>query len=108
MSLASTAPRHLGIAARVVLAGPVAVVVTLLVLAGMPLWMPAGAAGIDHLILPLLILPASWAALFFQALLDRRLARVALVALALASLNAVMLARHFAAPSTPQASEAKP
>jgi hypothetical protein len=82
---------------RTLLAGPVAVAISLLVLAGMPLWLPAGAAGVDHIALPLLLLPAVWALLFFHALLDRSLARVALVALALVGLNLALLVRHFAA-----------
>ena len=65
----------------------------------MPLWLPTGAAGVDHLVLPLVLLPAIWAALFFHALLDRSLARVALVALALAGLNGALLGRHLAAPA---------
>jgi hypothetical protein len=52
-------------------------------MAGMTAWLPAGAAGIDNLVLPLLMLPLTWAALFFHACLDRNLRRVAIVALAL-------------------------
>ena len=108
MNLDLSNRRSLHSAARIVLAGPVAAAVTLLVLAAMPLWMPAGPAGIDHLILPLLVLPAIWAALFFHAILDRRLARIALVALALAGLNAALLVRHFADQPSSHAGEAKP
>lgn len=83
-------------AGRVILAGPVAAAVALLVLAGMPLWLPKGAGGVDNLIWPLVILPAVWAALFFHAVLDSSLLRIALVALLLGSLNTVMLTRHLA------------
>lgn len=62
------------------LAGPGAIVVTLSLLAGMPLWLPGGAAGIDNLAFPLVLAPLIWAMLFFHACLDRNLARVALVA----------------------------
>lgn len=65
---------------RIILAGPVAVIVALTLLAGMPLWLPGGAAGIDNLIFPLVFAPLIWAALFFHACLDRNLVRVALVA----------------------------
>ena len=69
-----------------------------MIFAGMPLWLPRGAAGIDHIVLPLILLPAVWALLFFHAVLDRSLARVAIVALAIGSVHAAMLISHFAAP----------
>jgi hypothetical protein len=75
-----TRPRRLRRWARVLLAGPAAIVVTLTLLAGMPLWLPGGAAGIDNLVLPLILAPLIWAALFFHACLDRSVARVAVVA----------------------------
>lgn len=65
---------------RFVLAGPVAILVALTLLAGMPLWLPGGAAGIDNLAVPLVLAPLIWAGLFFHACLDRSLARVALIA----------------------------
>jgi hypothetical protein len=85
---------NLALVVRIVLAGPLAIVLTLLVLAAMPLWFPKGAAGIDHIVLPLILLPAIWAALFFHAVLDRSLWRVAAVAVGLAAVNGIMLARH--------------
>ena len=55
---------------RILLAGPGAVLVALVVMAGMPLWLPGGAAGVDNLVLPLVLVPLVlvpliWAALFF-------------------------------------------
>jgi hypothetical protein len=85
--------------ARIALAGPVAVLLSVLIFAGMPLWLPRGAAGIDHIVMPLILLPAVWAVLFFHAVLDRSLARVALVAAAIGIGHVAMLAVHFAAPS---------
>ena len=61
--------------ARVTLAGPITILLSAMTFAGMPLWLPRGAAGIDHIILPLILLPAVWAILFFHAVLDRSLAR---------------------------------
>jgi hypothetical protein len=92
-------------AARVTLAGPIVLVLSALVFAGMPLWLPHGAAGIDHIILPLILLPAVWAVLFFHAVLDRSLARVAIVALIIGAANITMLVSHFSKPSTPAASQ---
>lgn len=79
------------------LAGPVAIVVALTLLAGMPLWLPGGAAGIDNLVFPLVFAPLIWAALFFHACLDRNLGRVALVAGGLFLLHGALIASRFTA-----------
>lgn len=81
---------------RILLAGPGAVVVTLTLLAGMPLWLPGGAAGIDNIAFPLVLAPLIWALLFFHACLDRSLARVALIAAALFAVHAGLVAGRFA------------
>lgn len=83
--------------ARILLAGPGAIIVTLTLLAGMPLWLPGGAAGIDNLAFPLVFAPLIWAMLFFHACLDRRIARVALVAAALFLIHGGMVASRFLA-----------
>jgi len=90
-------PRHRW--ARILLAGPGAIVVTLTLLAGMPLWLPGGAAGIDNLAFPLVFAPLIWAMLFFHACLDRRTARVALVAGALFLVHGGMVVSRFMAPA---------
>lgn len=77
---------------RIGFAGPGAVIVALAVMAGMTLWLPRGAAGIDNLVLPLVLVPLIWSALFFHACLDARLGRVALVALGLFVLHAGLVA----------------
>lgn len=80
---------------RVGFAGPGAVIVALVVMAGMALWLPGGVAGIDNLVLPLVLVPLIWAALFFHACLDARLGRVVLVALGLFAVHAGLLAHQF-------------
>lgn len=80
---------------RALLAGPFAVILAVLVLAGSPLWFPPGPANVDHIVLPLIALPGVWAILFFHALLDRSLMRVTLIGLTLAVLNVWLLVRHF-------------
>lgn len=90
-----TARRRLCI--RFVLAGPVAILVTLTLLAGMPLWLPGGAAGVDNLALPLVFAPLIWAGLFFHACLDRNLARVALIAAALFLVHGGLVATRMVA-----------
>lgn len=77
---------------RVGFAGPGAVIVALMVMAGMTLWLPRGAAGIDNLVVPLVLVPLIWALLFFHACLDSRLGRVAAVALGLLAVHAGLVA----------------
>lgn len=80
---------------RIGLAGPGAVITALVVMAGMALWLPGGGAGIDNLVLPLLLVPLVWAALFFHACLDRNLGRVALVAAGLLAVHGALIAARF-------------
>ncbi|MDX3911226.1 MAG: hypothetical protein QHC67_15615 [Sphingobium sp.] len=92
---------------RILLAGPGAVVVSIVTMAGMALWLPGGAAGIDNLVLPLILVPLIWAGLFFHACLDERLLRVALVSLGLLAVHGGLVAHKFL--DTPKAAaEAKP
>lgn len=81
---------------RIALAGPGAVIIALVMMAGMALWLPGGAAGIDNLILPLVLVPLVWAGLFFHACLDRRLGRVAIVAGGLFLIHGGLIAQKFA------------
>jgi len=80
---------------RILFAAPGAVIVAIVVMAGMTRWVPGGAADIDNLVLPLVLAPLIWVALFFHACLDRRLARVAIVALGLAFTHGALVAYNF-------------
>lgn len=91
--------------ARILFAGPGAVVVALVVMAGMALWLPKGNAGVDNLILPLVLVPLIWAALFFHACLDRKLLRVTAVALTLLLVHGGLVVHSFLKPK-PAAEEA--
>jgi len=71
------------------------VITALVVMAGMALWLPGGAAGIDNLVLPLILVPLIWAALFFHACLDQRLGRVALVMAGLFAVHASLITAKF-------------
>ena len=77
---------------RWLLGGPMAVLIAILAMGAMPLWFPAGAAGVDHLIFPLILFPALWAAIFFYAILAENLRRAALVMTALVIANAAGIA----------------
>lgn len=88
---------------RIGFAGPGAIMIALVIMAGMTLWLPRGAAGIDNLVLPLVLAPLIWAALFFHACLDRKLGRVATVAIGLLALHAGLIARQLPdRPLTPE------
>jgi hypothetical protein len=80
---------------RIGFAGPGAAIIAVVIMAGMTLWLPRGTAGIDNLVLPLVLVPLIWAVLFFHACLDPKLGRVALVALGLCALHAGLVAHKF-------------
>lgn len=76
---------------RAFLAGPCAAGVTFLVFAAMPTWVPKGAGGVDHIAFPLFFAPAIWGVIFFYALLDRSLTRIAIVMSAIAVVHMIVL-----------------
>ncbi|CAN5197889.1 hypothetical protein BH10PSE12_BH10PSE12_36410 [soil metagenome] len=80
---------------RIGFAGPGAVIIALVIMAGMALWLPRGAADIDNLVLPLILVPLIWAALFFHACLDRRIGRVVIIATGLFAVHAGLIAAKF-------------
>lgn len=79
---------------RWLLAGPLAALCALSIMAGGALWLPHGAAGIDHLLLPILAFPALWALLFFYACLTRHLRRAYCVLLSLLLGHTLALGLH--------------
>jgi putative effector of murein hydrolase LrgA (UPF0299 family) len=76
---------------RTLLAGPGAAVLTALVFAAMPFWVPKGAGGVNHITFPLFFMPAIWGVIFFYALLDRSLARIAIVMATVAVIHLIVL-----------------
>src|SRR5262244_3001477 len=76
---------------RVLLAGPCAAALTFLVVAAMPYWVPKGAGGVDHIAFPLFFMPAIWGVIFFYALLDRSLTRIAVVLGLIAVVHLIVL-----------------
>jgi hypothetical protein len=80
---------------RGLLAGPVAFITSAAVMTGAALWVPKGAAHIDNIVLPIVLFPAIWAALFFYTCLDRRLLRAWTITLALLVANGVMIVLQF-------------
>lgn len=63
-------------ALRWVLAGPVALLLSILLMASLPLVLPAGAGGVNHLVLPVLAFPLIWAILIVLAVAARNVWRL--------------------------------
>lgn len=61
------------------LAGPVTVVVSVLIMAAMSLWLPEGNANIDHLIVPVILFPLIWSTVFFYVILENNMKKVSLI-----------------------------
>ena len=64
-------------AARWILAGPVALLAAILFMAAMPLILPPGAGGIDHLVMPVVLFPLIWAIEILYPVMTSRLDRAA-------------------------------
>ena len=79
---------------RGLLAGPVVFIAAALIMCGGALWMPQGATQIDNIVLPIVLFPMIWAALFFYTLLDRKLWRAWTVTLVLAAGHGAAIAQH--------------
>lgn len=76
---------------RWLLAGPVTIVATLLVLAGMVFWVPEGQARLNNVALPVILMPLVWAALFFYACLDQNLTRATAVLMGVILVHALIV-----------------
>ena len=72
--------------------GPLTLIATLAIMAGMTAWWPKGAVGIDQIGMPLILSPVIWVCVFVYALLEERLGRACLVLLAIILGNGVLLA----------------
>ena len=60
---------------RWILAGPGALVLATLFMAAMPVWLPAGDAGVNNIVYPLVLAPLFWALAFLYAVLEGNLRR---------------------------------
>lgn len=80
---------------RWLLAGPGALIAALLFMAAMPVWAPQGAAGVDHLIMPLILAPLFWGIAFGYACIEENLPRCAGIMIGAILLQTVVLTGHF-------------
>lgn len=74
------------------LAGPATLIIAVLIMAAMSLWLPEGNASIDHLVVPLILFPFIWAAVFFYVILEINPKRMYLVMLLLFLVNGGLVA----------------
>ena len=68
---------------RWILAGPVGFILSILSLAGLPHLLPAGAGGVNHLLLPVIFFPVLWSIYIIWPVMAERLGLCALMFLAL-------------------------
>lgn len=80
---------------RGVLAGPLALLAALFLMAGGALWLPVGRAQVNNLVLPVILFPLLWTGLFLYACLDQRLKRAYGVIGGIVGANALLLGWHF-------------
>lgn len=81
---------------RWILAGPLTVILAMLVTVAMPLWLPQGSAGIDHIVFPVVLFPLTWALLFFYVVLESRIVRCTAVFAGAITVNAALVASSLA------------
>ena len=77
------------------LSGPATLVVTLLVMLAMAAWFPPGIGKVNNIIVPLVMFPLIWAALFFYTYLTQRMQSAWWLLVVLAVVNGVILAFQF-------------
>lgn len=78
--------------AQVILAGPLVLTCSILIMGGGLLWVPPGAGGVNHIVLPIVLFPAIWIGLFFYACFERRLWRGYSIVAGLIALHIFLIA----------------
>lgn len=81
--------------ARVLMAGPLVLIVTLLVFLAMPLWFPPGIANLNNFVMPVFLFPILWVSFFIYACLERKLFRALLSLMGLTIINGGLLYLKF-------------
>lgn len=76
------------------LCGPAVFLLSILIMLGMAVWFPKGAAQIDNIVLPLLGFPLIWALFFFYSYLERSLKRAWCVCGLVFVAHLVLLVHH--------------
>ncbi|MEM8774222.1 MAG: hypothetical protein AAGF53_04260 [Pseudomonadota bacterium] len=74
------------------MAGPVTIINSFIIMWGMTVWVPEGAANVNHFALPVIIFPLIWVVLFTYVCLEDNLPRGSLVMFAIAVVNLGLVA----------------
>lgn len=80
---------------RWILAGPMGFVLSVLTMATLPLVLPSGAGGINHILMPVLFFPLIWAGYILWPLVADRIARCAAWYFALLLISLIVLLLNF-------------
>lgn len=83
---------------RWLVAGPLALIASLAVMAAMPHWVPAGSGRVDNLVFPVLGFPLIWSVFFFYACLADRPSFAAGILSAVIALQAAIIAISLSLP----------
>ncbi|MEM8654325.1 MAG: hypothetical protein AAGF36_06230 [Pseudomonadota bacterium] len=82
---------------RWLLAGPLAFLLSIFAMAGLPSVLPAGAGGVNHLVLPVVLFPLLWASFVVWPVAAVQIGRVASVYIALFMVFLVLIVLAFLA-----------
>lgn len=85
--------------ARIILAGPFVLICSILMMGGSLVWVPPGAGGVNHIVLPIVAYPAIWTGLFFYTCFERQLWRGYAVVGGLLALHAVLIVIRSGSPA---------
>lgn len=64
---------------RWILAAPMGFLISILIMASFPLFLPKGAGGVNHVVLPVLAFPFIWATLIILPVSTRKVGKMALI-----------------------------
>lgn len=83
--------------ARFWLAGPLALILSVVIMAASPVWLPHKDEHLYHMVFPVLLFPLIWGMCFFYPLLENSLKRAAWVMFAVLFLNfaVILFALYF-------------
>lgn len=79
---------------RGILAGPLALLAACLTMTAGAIWLPPGDAGVNNLVLPVVLFPLLWTGFFLYACLDRHLQRAFTVIGLVMMVNGLLLTWH--------------
>ncbi|MEM7667833.1 MAG: hypothetical protein AAF317_01620 [Pseudomonadota bacterium] len=81
---------------RWLVGGPGAFVASILIIAVMPLWLPKGAAQIDHIVVPIVLFPLIWCLIFLYTCLEENLPRSVVIMVTLIVAHTMFVVSAFA------------